>query len=135
MPLQSATYFWSTVKLSIDGKIMGMESAVYGLCLSCIECPRKKKKESSYFRQSDSCVKGKKTKASFLHYLAQMVGTSLQGRRKVHLLLEPQTVQHSQSLNLYFTIIKNYIPPAHLLDLTGKSPSSICETKKIQSQT
>ena len=65
LPLQSATYFWSTVKLSIDGKIMGMESAVHGLCLSCIECPRKKKKESSYFRQSDSCVKGEKDESIF----------------------------------------------------------------------
>jgi len=44
LPLESATYFWSTVKLSIDGKIMGMESSIHGLCLSCIEFPREKKK-------------------------------------------------------------------------------------------
>ena len=44
LPLESATYFWSTVKLSIDGKIMGMERSVHGPCLSCIECPREKKK-------------------------------------------------------------------------------------------
>lgn len=44
LPLESATYFWSTVKLSVDGKIMEMESSVHGLCPSCIECPREKKK-------------------------------------------------------------------------------------------
>ena len=43
-PWSQPPIFWSTVKLSIDGKIMGMERSVHGLCLSCIECPREKKK-------------------------------------------------------------------------------------------
>ena len=46
LPLEAATYFWSTVKLSIDGKITGMESAVHELCHSCIECPWEKKSQS-----------------------------------------------------------------------------------------
>lgn len=61
--------------------------------------------------------------------------TSQQSRRNVYLLLEQQTVQHSQGLDIYFTVIKNYIPPAHLIDLTKKNPSSVCEAKNIQLHT